>query len=355
MQHRIVERKSRIFVVVFAAIAAVWIGDRSDAIGDDRPATSELRSQVRILSPRDDAETALEELLGLIRRRLALMHDVARAKWNAKALVEDPRREQALLQEVEKKGLALGLEPAFTRAFFAAQIEAAKLIQGSDLRLWESERRGPFADAPDLKRDLRPRIDGLNADLLACLVKARPLLRGREPIVRRLGGEILVGDGIDAKVRDTAIRPIIGMDRNDRNAAPASRSVSPSEVMPGVRDYGYLWWADGWKGRSTDGSRILCVRTGHYGLALDVERLRVLHLGAIKHETPARDAVSEDNATVFALPAAELDLRVNLGGHRFHCAGVEPGIERRLRVPLAPGRERQRGPAFRLPAAGLRG
>src|SRR5205809_97666 len=59
------------------------------------------------------------------------------------------------------------------------------------------------------------------------------------------------------------------------------RTLEPTEVMSGVRDYGFLWWADGWRGRSKNGGKVICVRTGNYGLALDVERLRLLHLGAI--------------------------------------------------------------------------
>ena len=171
---------------------------------------------------RANPETSIEEVLGLIRRRMVVMHDVARAKWNTRTPAEDPIRERILLDEVEKKGRALGLDPEFTRAFFAAQIDASKLIQNADFRLWESERRGRFVGALDLKRDLRPRIDGLNTDLLKSLAKARPLLRHREPIVRRLAEKILAGEGIDAKVRDTAIRPITGAISSSRGPSPTS-------------------------------------------------------------------------------------------------------------------------------------
>jgi hypothetical protein len=42
--------------------------------------------------------------------RLALMHDVARTKWNTKRSVGDPRREQVLLREMEEKGQEYGLD-----------------------------------------------------------------------------------------------------------------------------------------------------------------------------------------------------------------------------------------------------
>ena len=81
-------------------------------------------------------------------------------------------------------------------------------------------------------------------------------------------------------------------------AADDLRTLKLAEVMPGVRDYGFLWWADGWRGRSKNGGKVICVRTGHYGFALDVERLRLLHLGEITEATPAARAVEIGRAHV---------------------------------------------------------
>jgi hypothetical protein len=68
---------------------------------------------------------------------------------------------------------------------------------------------------------------------------------------------------------------------------------------------------------------VLCVRTGYYGFALDVERLRLTHFGAINDVTPAEQAVAEDNATVMNLPAAALDVSVELGGVKYRLVGVD--------------------------------
>jgi hypothetical protein len=38
-------------------------------------------------------------------------------------------------------------------------------------------------------------------------------------------------------------------------AADNLRTLTPTEVMPGVRDYGFLWWAEGWRGRSEIGGK----------------------------------------------------------------------------------------------------
>ena len=59
-------------------------------------------------------------------------------------------------------------------------------------------------------------------------------------------------------------------------AGESLHAVKPAQATPQVRDYGFLWWADGWRGRSKNGGKVICVRTGHYGLALDVQRLRLL-------------------------------------------------------------------------------
>ena len=117
-------------------------------------------------------------------------------------------------------------------------------------------------------------------------------------------------------------------------ATDTLRTLKPAEVMPGVRDYGFLWWADGWRGRSKNGGKVLCVRTGHYGFALDVERLRLLHLGEITEAITAVRAVAEDNATVMNLPAADLDITVELAGVRYKLVGVDSHHDDALSFPV---------------------
>jgi chorismate mutase len=141
--------------------------------------------------------------------RLALMHDVARTKWNANRPVGDPEREQALLREMEEEGQKHGLAPEFTRPFFAAQIAAARRVQEADLARWRAEGRGPFADEPDLAA-LRRRIDALNRDLVGALAEARPRLAGASTRdqLRRWAREALAGEGITDDVRAAAVEPL---------------------------------------------------------------------------------------------------------------------------------------------------
>jgi hypothetical protein len=117
-------------------------------------------------------------------------------------------------------------------------------------------------------------------------------------------------------------------------AADNLRTLTPTDVMPGVRDYGFLWWADGWRGRSENGSKVLCVRTGSYGFALDVERLRLLHFGAITEASPADRAVAEGNAMIMSLPVADLVIIVELAGVRYRLVGVDSQINDHLDFPV---------------------
>jgi chorismate mutase len=152
---------------------------------------------------------AVGRLLRLMRDRLVLMHDVARTKWNSKRPVGDPEREQALLRKVEAEGRERGLDPPFTRAFFAAQIAAARRVQEADCARWRAEERGPFHDAPGLAA-LRKRIDGLNRELLGILPEARPQLAdpGAKEHLKAWAQEILTGEGITDDVRAVAIEPL---------------------------------------------------------------------------------------------------------------------------------------------------
>jgi chorismate mutase len=144
-----------------------------------------------------------------MRDRLVLMHEVARTKWNLKRPVLDSQREQALLQKMEKKGQEHGLDPERTRTLFTAQIAAARLVQEADHARWQTEGRGPFANASDLA-ELRLRIDAINRDLLVALAEARPYLdeaSTREQL-RSLARDVIAGEGITDDVRAAAIAPL---------------------------------------------------------------------------------------------------------------------------------------------------
>jgi chorismate mutase-like protein len=171
--------------------------------------------------PASAASPEVEHLLRLMRDRLALMHDVARSKWNANRPVRDTEREQALLREMEETGQEHGLDPEFTRVFFAAQMAAARRVQEADLARWRAEGRGPFAAAPELAA-LRRRLDGLNRDLLGALAEARPGLANASTRdqLRWWARVTLAGEGITDDVRTAALAPLAA-------PRPAPRATAP--------------------------------------------------------------------------------------------------------------------------------
>jgi chorismate mutase len=159
------------------------------------------------VAPRRDLAT-LDRLLRLMGQRLALMHTVARWKWNAGQPVTDPQRERELLATVAERGRGKGLDPDLVRSFFAAQMEAARLVQQADFERWKANKQGRFADPTSLAV-LRQRIDQLNRELIDALAEPRPWLSGRsvQQALPQRAEEILTGNDL-AGVRETAIAPL---------------------------------------------------------------------------------------------------------------------------------------------------
>ena len=159
------------------------------------------------VAPRRDLAD-LDRLLRLMEQRLALMHDVARWKWNAGNPITDPKRERELLQGVVERSRGKGLDPDLVRSFFAAQMEAARLVQQADFDRWKAKNQKAFADTTSLTV-LRQRIDNLNRDLIDTLAEVRPWL-SRLTVQQALpqrADKILIGNSL-AGVRETAIAPL---------------------------------------------------------------------------------------------------------------------------------------------------
>ncbi|MEO6078741.1 MAG: gamma subclass chorismate mutase AroQ [Steroidobacteraceae bacterium] len=127
-----------------------------------------------------NSATPSVQLAALVDERLAVVTEVARAKWNAQAAIEDPVREQALLQSMRERAATLGVSAALVDRFFGAQIEAAKLLQRELFAQWRRQHQGQFAGVADLVRDIRPAIDQVTSRMLEQLAllpgnHARPL------------------------------------------------------------------------------------------------------------------------------------------------------------------------------------
>src|ERR1700754_5143083 len=92
------------------------------------------------------AQTAVDQLQPIVEtsaRRLNLAREVAFAKWDNGAAVEDPPREQRVIASAVAEGKIDGLDPEVVSNFFRAQIEANKVVQSSLLSTWHKEGRAP--------------------------------------------------------------------------------------------------------------------------------------------------------------------------------------------------------------------
>lgn len=112
------------------------------------------------------------------------------------------------------------------------------------------------------------------------------------------------------------------------------KEVSPTVCMPSAADYTFMWWAHGWRGRSSDGRKVLAFQTGRYGMAMDVEKVELLHLGTIAHPKPYAEAVAQDNDVVFSLPKAHLEIRVVVGNTTYRCVRGATNQRDHLNFPV---------------------
>ncbi|MFZ6655375.1 gamma subclass chorismate mutase AroQ [Undibacterium sp. TJN19] len=124
-----------------------------------------------------NADPRLLHLLTLMQQRLVLAKDVAMYKWNAKVAIDDPVREQQILDALAKQAPQYGLTPDMAQGFFNAQIVAGKMIQVALFADWQKQQQASFAKPPDLKTQIRPALDQLTTALLTALADARPVLQ----------------------------------------------------------------------------------------------------------------------------------------------------------------------------------
>ncbi|MFZ6679326.1 gamma subclass chorismate mutase AroQ [Undibacterium sp. Tian12W] len=126
------------------------------------------------------SDPRLVRLMGLMQQRLNLAQDVAMYKWNAKAAIDDPVREQQILDALAQQAPQYGLAPRQVQDFFSAQIVAGKMIQTALFAEWVSKAQAPFDNPPDLKTTIRPALDKLTPQLLTALAEAQPALQTKD-------------------------------------------------------------------------------------------------------------------------------------------------------------------------------
>jgi len=155
----------------FAALLLVLLASGS-AGAQDKPV-----ERLDHAAARGEKLAQLEPLRLAIDQRLLLAQGVARAKWNARAQVEDLPREAQVIRAAVEQGAALGLPAGWIEAVFRAQIEASKTVQRELFAQWRAQQVDRFADAPDLAKTVRPELDRLTAQILRSMLDNQSVLR----------------------------------------------------------------------------------------------------------------------------------------------------------------------------------
>ncbi|QIH05719.1 MULTISPECIES: chorismate mutase [unclassified Pseudomonas] len=126
------------------------------------------------LARADDAPASLAPLLGSIAARLDIAEQVALSKWDSHKAVEDRPREQQVIAAASALANGHGLDETTVGQFFAAQIEANKLVQYARLSTWHLQGQAPDTPRQDLAGQIRPQLDRLQERLLQQLADFSP-------------------------------------------------------------------------------------------------------------------------------------------------------------------------------------
>lgn len=107
----------------------------------------------------------LHPLVDLAAQRLATADLVAAAKYGTGSPIDDPAREQQVLDDVARQARELGADPEATVRIFRDQIEANKVVQRELHRRWDADPSQVPAEKPDLG-EVREEINRVNGELV---------------------------------------------------------------------------------------------------------------------------------------------------------------------------------------------
>lgn len=162
-----------------------------------------------------EERNALATLIDASAQRLSLAKDVALAKWDNGAPVEDLARERHVIDTAIAAGRKSGLPAEFVSRFFSAQIEANKVIQYALLTDWQGEGKAPPHSPINLAQNVRPQIDRIQALLISALVnqnhsESRASCRAQlaKAIQDRKATQHEISDSLFATALDRALGPL---------------------------------------------------------------------------------------------------------------------------------------------------
>ena len=169
--------------------------------------TATPHSVVRSLS-------ALHPVVELAAARLATADLVAAAKWGTDSPIDDPAREQQVLDTVAAQATQLGADPDEIRVIFRDQIEANKTVQRGLFQRWTDHPDQAPTSKPDLSvvREQINRITSALVQALAATADDRGALTCR-PELALAGLQVHHEDHLDALHTRALVRALASVCR----------------------------------------------------------------------------------------------------------------------------------------------
>ncbi|MCX7868390.1 MAG: gamma subclass chorismate mutase AroQ [Terrimicrobiaceae bacterium] len=149
------------------------------------------------------ASARLVELMG---ERLVLAQDAAWAKYREGLPVRDGRREKESLRAAESQARKMGVPASRAKSFLKAQLAASRAVQQDLIAGWKAGRELPARAPKSLERDLRPRMDQINSEMITQLAAAGASSRGRE--LARQAERYFLALGIPREAALKAVAPL---------------------------------------------------------------------------------------------------------------------------------------------------
>jgi chorismate mutase len=160
------------------------------------------------------SRSALYPIADLSAQRLATADLVAAAKWGTGAPIDDPAREEQVLNTVAAQAEKAGADPEQTRRIFRDQIEANKMVQRALHRRWAAHPAEAPTTRPDLN-DVRQEINRINEALVSAIADSAsdrfsplcPVELGVSAVYVRHQRQL---DALHSRALDRALRSVCG-------------------------------------------------------------------------------------------------------------------------------------------------
>ncbi len=172
-----------------------------------------LSALATLLAPAAAAQpdTTLVDLVDAAARRLQVADPIAANKFHTGGPIQDPVREQQVLDGVSAEAVSLNLDPNYVTTVFRDQIDATVAIEYSRLAQWTFDPAAAPAEAPDLASS-RGVIDALNREMVTRMADEWAKLhsptcpaehdRAKATVVRERRLDPLYVQGIDFATRN---------------------------------------------------------------------------------------------------------------------------------------------------------